>query len=759
MDIDVLITGVTGFVGRFVLLEWIETHPDTKISVIIRPAKGKTPFQRFHDEIICDTMFSRHHHALSNVTVIGTSIENIHTTSLLIRSAKCILHSAANVKHYDPYENLVKDNVHNIKQMIRLAETLQCNKLVLLSTCYVHPKDDSTQGTICRIPSTPRDQFYNDYCYTKWLGEEETFQASQHTTVDEIHIVRLSCVGSPLRRDLQSHPYSAQAHLGILSLACRNYISALGLTSNARLSIIPVDMISSYLVDLCQQDTSKKSNEPILHQLCPPKELDTFHPNLQTIFSLAQYEVGIHTLRTYIHDGEHSNYLPFWYSIARFFHKKTDQYVTLHDNVQEFVLLFTSKDIRFDSSIALDKFPTITEHQFLLDTCHYAIRISQHLQFKKGVTLSLMDRFWHHTGNKEPVQACCSLSTPIDVAKKDDLQYRLWSLFCSNRKFTTVIRDNQWVYQPGKQEEYFQVMTFQETDDVTPSLILSKGLQTYHSPHLWHCHLVVVNQQITHLLMQFDHGITDGIGLLPTIVRQSSLYLFDQTPSTNTIPSPHRNLSFFQEILFTSVFVGILLIALLFYPAYQPSSYVSIPSISTETIPLKKHERLTFTGHLLWKLSKVIASHTKQKQMIICVPSVFSKNRSSNSILQNQFVPILLPLHSDMTEEECKNRCLLLQSKLVLCLMYGMQQLISYQEWWWLRDKLMSNVTAIVSSINMGDNLPSMFSGVHVATTTPSPIPFCVTAVSNQQSTFYTVRSHDANVSAQTILLDLTKEK
>ena len=408
MNIDVLITGVTGFVGRFVLLELVENHPQTRIGVVIRPQKDKSPIQRFHDEIINDTMFSKYTTLLSKVTVVSTSIEEIEKTSLLIQSTQTMIHCAANVKHYDPYAKLLQDNVHNISVILKLSETLNCKRLVLLSTCYVHPKTGGIDGAVKRIPQSTRDAFYNDYCYTKWLGEEEVFKAKLSQSL-EVNIVRLSCVGAPLRKDLQSHPFSAQAHLGILSLASRGYLTAIGLNSDARLSIIPVDLVSKYIITIYRKKIVESADEPVLHQVCPPKHLDNYHPNLVTIFSIAQYELGISSLRTVIHDGVSENYLPVWYSALRLFSKKIDCFVDLHNKVQEFVLLFTSKDIRFDSSLTNDYFPAISEKDFLVDTYNFCIRTAQQLQFKKGVPLSLTDKFWHKMANKEPVQFCCKL--------------------------------------------------------------------------------------------------------------------------------------------------------------------------------------------------------------------------------------------------------------------------------------------------------------------------------------------------------------
>lgn len=751
MDIDVLITGVTGFVGRFILLDLVENHPQTKIGVVIRPGNDKSPVQRFHDEIICDTMFSKYHQILSKVNVIGASIEDIEKTSLLIQTANCIIHCAANVKHYDPYSMLLKDNVQNIKVILNLSTKLNCSKLILLSTCYVHPKNDNA-CEIQRIPKTHREGFYNDYCYTKWLGEEEVFNSS--SSIKEINIVRLSCVGAPLRKDLQSHPFAAQAHLGILSLASRGYLTAIGLTQDARLSIIPVDLVSKYIITVSTKPISNKVVTPVLHQVCPPKHLDTFHPNLVHIFSIAQYELGIQSLRTVIHDGQSSNYLPVWYSFFRFFSKKIDKFIDLHDKVQEFVLLFTSKDIRFDSSLPNEYFPNISEKDFLLETYNFCIRTAQQLQFKKGVPMSLTDKFWHKIGNKEPIQLCCTLSNPFELSQIEQLKTNIWALYCSNRKFCTKPESNKWVYKPGLFESHFGTFEFDTKDNLTESLIISKGLNKYNIENIWHCDLVIHNNQITHVLLQFDHGITDGIGLIKPIVNKTDYYILDKPVQKFVTPPSTKKLNIFQELLFSLSFLGITLVAFLFNDTYT-GNRVSSPSISTINVPTEKHPIFTYTGNLLWKLTKSLAVHTKQENFIFCIPSVISVNRSADKIINNNFVSILLPVSSTMTEEQFKTRCGLLKSKAIIFLMYCMQELITMREWWWLKDKIMSKVTGVISSVNLGENMPSIFSAVHVATTTPNPILFCVTAFSDTKNSFITVRSQDSLIPASKILEDI----
>jgi broad specificity polyphosphatase/5'/3'-nucleotidase SurE len=76
--------------------------------------------------------------------------------------------------------------------------------------------------------------------------------------------------------------------------------------------------------------------------------------------------------------------------------------------------------------------------------------------------------------------------------------------------------------------------------------------------------------------------------------------------------------------------------------------------------------------------------------------------------------------------------------------------------WEEIRKVLISKVTCIVSSVNMGSNMgDDCIRSVHIATTTPEPILYCVTAISNEKETFITVRSHDALVSAKTIISGL----
>ena len=857
MNIDILLTGVTGFVGRFVLLEIIEKYPKTKIGVIIRPLKNKTPIERFSHEIIHDTMFSKYAAILSKVSVISTSIEEIEKTSLYIKSSKTIIHCAANVKHYDPYEVLYKDNVKNIKVIMDLAHKLKCMQLILLSTCYVRgsapleprywdtpstPRgtpSDSTATSIdnrglkgalslgagsdsspnasegsnrgskgakplgvngvspClkgaeppgvngvspyRIPNMPRECFYNDYCYTKWLGEEEVFKLSntdkdkdKDTDKDtnkntnthmKIDIMRLSCVGSPIRKDLQAHPFSAQAHLGIISLINRGYISTIGLNNTSRLSIIPVDIASKYIVSkvIVSGGSGGYDERVEIHQVCSPKHLEAYHPNLHTIVLIANKEFN-RQIKLVKHDGSSPHYLPQWYSVARYMNKDIDKYVDLHEKVQEFVLLFTSDDIRFDSSLTPDYFPDISEYKLLMDTYSYCIRNTHQLQYKKGVPLEGKDKFWHDMGKKEHVQACLKLTEPVDTDKDsiDRLKTNLWSLFCSTRKFTTSIIDGKWVYNPGLLDSYFSMMEFEDcdsdSDSTIESIIIRRGLNKINK-NMWHCDLVVQRhadkKQVTHLLIQMDHGIADGIGLMKPIVNRLNYSLADKEVRELVIPKKTR-ISIKDEII---SFIVFLFLNIFFYLASSSAKYkgeyVKSPDICSCTIPLVKYKNRTFTTNLLYDLTKTLYTHTREDTILYCIPSYIGGGESDTEQIHNNFVPILLHVNGNSTIEEVTERTTILRSGLIRIMMSKLVEFITYMGWEEIRKVLISKVTCIVSSVNMGSNMgDDFFSSVHIATTTPEPILYCVTAISNEKETFITVRSHDALVSAKTIISGL----
>jgi hypothetical protein len=739
MEVDLFLTGVTGFVGRFVLLELLESRPDTKIAVCIRPTKQYSAVERFQREVAGSTLLAPFAKELQQVVVVSAAIEEIERAQLFLKSATHMIHCAANVKHYDPYDVLERDNIHNVQTVLQLAEALHVNSLTLISTCYVHPKEVK-RGPIERITAgTPREAFYNDYSYTKWRGEEEVYNA--RTTIPHIRLMRLSCVGAPARWDLLSHPCAAQAHLGILSFACRGYLHALSVTQNSRISIVPVDIAAKAIV----RHTFEETTEALaLFQVCPPPSLEAYHFPLSLVFSILQVQFQLPFKGTVQYQSGQAQ-VPWWYWPLSLVHSKTRKALTLHEKIQEFVYTFTNPDIRFASSLTEEDFPSLRPEEVAYQSCLYAARMSQHVQLEKGVKMPLCDQFWHRMGGKEPVTACYTLRDPISIEEWPTYQTKAWSIFMGYRKCAARLEDGLLTNAPVALEDYFQTL---ETSMTTPELLIY-GTSQSKLKRFWHMTAIEEDGHVKRVMFQFDHGLVDGIGSL-AIHKDFKTHLFPEKEEERRMDfTPRKFLPFWMDVWMGLLWLTLVLLMLWDeVPAYDRST---MPTVDVTSIGVQKHDKLTFTGHLLWKLTQGLHRSTKRTSFVFAVPVGFGARRSPVDFLRNDFVSVLLPVSSNMSESEFGFRCSMLRSKTVTFFSWCFQQLLEWFDWEWLRNKALSHVTAVVSSIQAAE-CPSAFQQVHVVTTTPPPIPFCVMAITSNGTTHYTVRSHDTNVSASRLL-------
>ena len=736
MEVDLVLTGVTGFVGRFVLLELLESRPETKIAVCIRPTKQYSAVERFQREILGSTLFAPYVQQLQSVVVLSAAIEDIETARVLVKSANHFIHCAANVKHYDPYDVLERDNVHNVQTILTLAESLGVSSLTVLSTCYVHPKGVSL-GSVERIPAgTSRDAFTNDYAYTKWRGEEAVFEAK--TTIPHIRILRLSCVGAPSRWDLLAHPCVAQAHLGVLSFACRGYLQALCVTQTSRISIVPVDIAAKAIVQFTFRTTGPRVE---LFQVCPPPTLEAFHFPLSLVFSILQVQFQL-PFRGLVQFQSDPAPLPWWYWPLSIVHKPTRKTLHLHETLQEFVYTFSNPDTRFHSSLTDTEFPPLRPEEVAYQSCLYAARMSQHIQLERGVPLPLCDRFWHRMGGKEPVTACVSLGTPIPLADWPAYQTKMWSLLMGYRKCATTMTTTVMKNEPVVYADYFHVL---KSDMETPDL-LSYGL-TQPLARMWKLTAVQEEEEVRRVLFQFDHGLMDGIGTFPLL--QDIQTHIEKTPVPTTTFSARSFLPFWMDVWMGLLWLVLVLLALWEEgPTYDRSP---LPTVDVMSVGVQKHDKFTFTGNLVWKLTQGFYRATKRTHFLFAVPVGFGSSRSPATFLRNDFVSVLLPVSSNMTEGEFAFRCSMLRSKTVAFLSWCLQQGIEWMEWDWLPSRVMSRVSAVVSSIQTGVQ-STLLNQIHVATTTPAPIPFCVTAVTINGKCHLTARSHDPSFPAEKVL-------
>ncbi len=782
MNVDIFLTGATGFVGRFVLLELLQNPSVANIAVLIRPSGKKTAQQRFHSEIVGSSLFAPYATALrERVHVISAALENIESTTHQLAHAKVIIHCAANVKHYDPYEVLERDNVGNVGLILKLAESLTCKRLILLSTCYVHPLHGGPERKPERItgPLVRRD-FYNDYCYTKWLGEERVFETP--TTIPYIQILRLSCVGAPISAELRSHPVAgAAAHLGLMSLIFRGYLRRLHVSPTARISVIPVDLVAQEIVERAVGSEGPEGSEesvPQIAQLCADSSQVAFHMSVPNALRAMTDLFGVQTF-TPVVENTPAPYRFKFLPLILAFSSRLRKSMELHEKVQEFVETFTGPDIRFQSSIAPKKFSAfgqITEEDMIRHSAEFSRRISAEHQFAKPTPISYSDRFWLRLGKGEPVQGALTFQTPVaEDVWNSEIVRRIWSIMSGYRK-TLLVADatQQFWKQPDTPLVLanFIAPPISGLGDTEASILeYGLGLPALEQGRLWHFQPFVEDGKIRRVLVRFDHGMTDGVGGL-AIIAEISKIISSVTEAQTKIPplieekpQPHMTPATKFVGFWADLWMGVAYLFILGFHCFKQMSCrvfsgssapprSQMPTVGTATWNRKKHPTFSFTTDLLWRIVQNLARHNGnegRREFLISVPAAAALPRQSLDSLQNDFVPILLPLSADMTPADFAARCAFLRAKSVRFLTWCIQQLLERGQFEGILDGMFGFVDCVVSSLNCPVGI-SGFESISVCTTTPAPIRYGCLALTMNNSTFLTFRSHNPNIGAQKIV-------
>ncbi|ROV98350.1 hypothetical protein VMCG_07177 [Cytospora schulzeri] len=158
VPVTILLTGVTGFVGKVVLEELMRQRNEgiiqfNRVLVPIRSIRGQTAMERFLGKVVKSPCFSKlptgwH----KDVTVLpGDLMEpdcGVNASSLeeMRRKVTHIIHCAGCVSFDSPIEVLLAENVTASLNIVQLAQKCRnLKRLVATSTAYVTP---NTKGPI-----------------------------------------------------------------------------------------------------------------------------------------------------------------------------------------------------------------------------------------------------------------------------------------------------------------------------------------------------------------------------------------------------------------------------------------------------------------------------------------------------------------------------------------------------------------------------------------------------------------------------------
>jgi fatty acid CoA ligase FadD9 len=193
----VLLTGATGFLGRYLALEWLERMDlvDGKVICIVRAKDDDAARARLDATFDSgDPKLLSHYRSLAaeHLEVFAGDKGDANlglddaTWQRIADTVDLIVDPAALVNHVLPYSQLFGPNVLGTAELIRIALTTKIKPFVYVSTMAVgagmNPTDNTEDADVRVVSATRKvDETYaNGYGNSKWGGEVLLREANEH---------------------------------------------------------------------------------------------------------------------------------------------------------------------------------------------------------------------------------------------------------------------------------------------------------------------------------------------------------------------------------------------------------------------------------------------------------------------------------------------------------------------------------------------------------------------------------------------------
>jgi len=182
----VLLTGASGFLGRFLGMTWLRGLAETggTLVCLTRGADDAQARQRIEAALGSDAELLDRFRTLAegHLAVLAGDISepnlglNQATWQRLARAVDLIVHPAAHVNHVLPYHQLFAANVVGSAEVIRLGITARLKPIHYISTMGVSAAanqlvDEDTDIRRAVPACTRTDGYANGYAISKWAGE------------------------------------------------------------------------------------------------------------------------------------------------------------------------------------------------------------------------------------------------------------------------------------------------------------------------------------------------------------------------------------------------------------------------------------------------------------------------------------------------------------------------------------------------------------------------------------------------------------
>jgi fatty acid CoA ligase FadD9 len=181
----VLLTGATGYLGRFLCLEWLERLATRggKLICLLRASDEAAALKRLTAGFASDPALAKRFETLAShhlELLVGDVAEprlglDEATVDRLARDVDHIVHCGALVNHMLPYTELFQPNVAGTAQLVRLALTHRQKQFDFISSVAVCSLLDAnanvTEATPIRRNLTLKNSYAEGYGISKWAGE------------------------------------------------------------------------------------------------------------------------------------------------------------------------------------------------------------------------------------------------------------------------------------------------------------------------------------------------------------------------------------------------------------------------------------------------------------------------------------------------------------------------------------------------------------------------------------------------------------
>ncbi len=272
---NVLLTGITGFLGIHILKYLLDTTED-KIYLLARPRKTlsaenrvKTTYYYYFSE------FKEKEFREKVVFIEGDITDTDLIQKLRGRDIRCVFNCAALVKHYVADKMLEKINTEGVRNLIECCEEMGAS--------LIHMSTSSTGGIVNSDGTQVFDERHlyigqfanNEYVRTKYLAERDLLQAVAEGRIRG-KIMRLgNLMGRKSDGEFQMN-FNSNAFVNLL----KTY-STLGVFPESRLNLpvemSPVDQVAKAIVKLAATPSEMLIFHPYNDKVVPFKAvLDSF---------------------------------------------------------------------------------------------------------------------------------------------------------------------------------------------------------------------------------------------------------------------------------------------------------------------------------------------------------------------------------------------------------------------------------------------------------------------------------------------------